>query len=54
MEENAQENTIEHIFLNEREIIPSTIDNLPKSINLSFLTLTQDQIDKLDGIEENA
>ncbi len=54
IEDNAQANTIEHIFLNEREIIPSVIEGLAKSINLSFLTLTQEQIDKLDGIENGA
>ena len=54
IEEGAQANTIEHIFLNEREIAPSVIDGLAKSINLSFLTLTQDQIDKLNDIEANA
>ena len=54
IEENAQANIIEHIFLNEREIAPTIIEGLAKSINLSFLTLTQEQIDKLDNIEANA
>ena len=54
IEERAQANLIEHIFLNSDEIIPKTVNGLPKSINLNILTLTQAQIDKLDTIEENA
>ena len=54
IEERAQANLIEHVFLNNNEVIPKTINDLPKSINLNILTLTQAQIDKLDTIEENA
>ena len=31
---NAETNVIEHIFLNDNEILPITINSLPKSINL--------------------
>jgi len=31
---NAETNVIEHIFFNDNEILPTTINSLPKSINL--------------------
>lgn len=54
IEAGAQVNAIEHIFLNNSEISPTTVQGNTRSIDLQINTLTQDQIEKLNGIEEGA
>jgi len=40
IEEGAQVNIIEHIFLNDEEIYPSTVSGQPKSVDLHFNGMT--------------
>ena len=54
IEEGAQRNTIEHILKNGEEIHPTTIDNLPNSVNLQISEFTDDAQSKLAGIEAEA
>lgn len=54
IESNAQENVIEHVFLNSNEIIPTAVGGVAKSVNLQLVTVTQEQIDKLNKIENGA
>lgn len=50
----AQRNTIEHIFLNDNEIAPTTINSLDKSIDLQIKEFDQESQNKLSGIESGA
>lgn len=54
IENGAQQNTIEHIFLNDTEIQPVTINGLTRSINLAINPFTEENQLKLDSIEEGA
>lgn len=54
IEDYAQENVIEHIFLNDNELSIGTINGNPKSINLQLILITQEQIEKLGRIEDGA
>ena len=54
IEYEAQVNVIEHVFLNNEEIQPTTVSNLEKSIDLHFNGMTPEQGEKLDGIEAGA
>lgn len=54
IEDEAQVNVIEHIFLNDEEVQPSTFSGLPKSVNLHFNGMTPEQGEKLEGIEAGA
>lgn len=54
IEDNAQENVIEHVFLNDEEITPSTVSGLAKSVDLHFNGMSVEQGEKLDGIEAGA
>ena len=54
IEDYAQVNTIEHIFLNDTELSPTTVNGVSKSINLQLILITQEQVDKLNGIEAGA
>lgn len=54
IEVGAQVNTIEHIFLNDSEVTPTTVQGASRSVNLHINTLTDEQIEKLNGIEEGA
>ena len=49
IEEYAQVNTIEHIFLNDTEIIPNDY----KAINLSIPVLTEEQLYAIEHFEPN-
>ena len=51
---NAQANVIENIFVNNVRLIPSTIENLPKSVAINFIPYTQAEKDKLADIEAGA
>jgi len=54
IEDYAQENVIEHVFLNNEEILPSTVNGLAKTVDIHFNGMSQEQSDKLDGIEDGA
>lgn len=54
LNENAQVNTIEHIFLNNTEILPTTINSLSKSINLQIQEFSEAAQNKLAAIEAEA
>ena len=54
IEENAQRNAIEHIFVNEVESVPTTVGNLPKSVNLTIQEFDASSQQKLANIEANA
>lgn len=53
IEDNAQANVIEHIFVNENEILPRTIDGNTKSIQLNIPNFTENDIERLAHAEEN-
>ena len=52
--DNAQANIIEHILLNGTEILPKTIEQLTKAINLQINEFDQASQTKLQNIETNA
>lgn len=54
IEDDAQVNIIEHVFLNNDEIIPTTVNGLQKSVDLHFNGMTQEQGEKLENIEAGA
>ena len=54
IQEGAQANTIEHIFVNDVERIPTTINNLSKSIDLQISVFDDEHREKLDGIAVGA
>lgn len=51
---NAETNVIEHIFFNDNEILPTTINSLPKSINLQVKEFDDFSAQKLAGIQAGA
>ena len=51
---NAETNVIEHIFLNDNEILPTTINSLPKSINLQVKEFDDFSAQKLTEIQAGA
>ena len=54
IEDNAQENVIEHIFVNDVETLPTTFDGQDKSVNLQIPVLTAENIEKLNSITSGA
>lgn len=54
IEEGAQRNLIEHLYVNGSEMTPTTIDGNPNSIAIRLSSLTPDEEEKLRGIENNA
>ena len=54
IEDAAQVNLIEHIFVNDREQMPTVINNLEKSIALSIDVFDEEHANKLDGIQAGA
>lgn len=54
IEDNAQRNIIEHIFVNGTEAIPTTVDGKTKSLNLRVSALTPEEEEKIAGIEAHA
>ena len=54
IEEGAQRNTIEHIFLNNNEIPTSTVNNLTRSIDLQVKEFDDSSRTKLEGIQAEA
>ena len=54
IEQGAQANTIEHIFVNDLERVPTTVNGLAKSVNLQISVFDEDSRAKLDGITAGA
>ena len=54
IEDNAQRNIIEHIYINGTEAIPTTIDGNENSLSLRVSALTPEEEAKIAGIEANA
>ncbi len=54
MQDGAQVNAIEHIFLNSEEASITTVNSLTKSVNLVIQEFDSASQDKLSGIESNA
>lgn len=54
IESGAQVNVIEHVFLNDTEMHPVTINNIPKSIDLHVREFDEDSATKLQLIEPGA
>ncbi len=54
IEDNAQRNLIEHIYINGTEATPITIDGKPNSLAIRLSSLTPEEEEKLRGIENNA
>ena len=50
----AQANTIENIFVNGSKLEPTTINEQPKSVEITFLPYTQDEKTKLQSIQTGA
>lgn len=51
---NAETNVIEHILLNDIEILPTTIEQLPKAVNLQIQEFNEEAQTKLNNIEAHA
>ena len=54
IEDEAQKNVIEHIYVNGTEAIPTTIDGNPNSLSLRVSALTPEEEEKIGGIESGA
>lgn len=54
IEEEAQRNVIEHVYVNGSEVFPSLIEGNPNSLALRISALTPDEEEKIYGIEANA
>ncbi len=54
IEENAQRNLIEHIYINGTEAIPATIEGKANSLSIRLSSLTPEEEEKLRGIESRA
>ena len=51
---NAEPNIIEHVFVNGVEINPTVINQLAKSVNITFTPFTPEEKEKLSNIEAGA
>lgn len=54
IEENAQRNIIEHVYVNGTEAVPTTIDGNENSLSLRVSALTPEEEEKIEGIEPYA
>lgn len=54
IEDNAQRNIIEHVYVNGTEILPSTIEGNANSLGLRVSALTPEEEEKIAGIETRA
>ena len=54
IEQGAQANVVEHIFVNDLERVPTTVNGLAKSVNLQISVFDEDSHAKLDGITAGA
>ena len=54
IEEEAQKNIIEHVYVNGTEALPTIIDGKPNSLSLRVSALTPEEEEKISGIETGA
>jgi hypothetical protein len=54
IEEGAQRNVIEHIFVNNEEMLPTTVESQPNSINLQIREVDDAALEKLATIQVGA
>ena len=54
IEDSAQRNIIEHVYVNGAEAIPTIIDGRPNSLSLRVSALTPEEEEKISGIEAGA
>ena len=54
IENNAQRNIIEHIYVNGTEVIPTTVEGNPKSLSLRVSALTEEEEIKVASVELGA
>lgn len=54
IEEEAQKNIIEHVYVNGTEVLPTTVEGHPKSLSLRVSALTPEEEEKIGGIEAGA
>ena len=54
IEEEAQKNIIEHVYVNGTEVFPTTVEGHPKSLSLRVSALTPEEEEKIGGIEAGA
>jgi len=54
IEDNAQRNVIEHVYVNGTEVSPSTVEGNPNSVALRVSALTPEEEEKIAGIEAGA
>ena len=54
IENNAQRNIIEHVYVNGFEALPTVIDGRPNSLSLRVSALTPEEEEKIAGIENGA
>ena len=54
IEDGAQENIIDHIFVNDTEVLPTVFSGQSKSVNLEIPVLQEEDIAKLESIENGA
>ena len=54
IESGAQENVIEHILLNDEEVLPATVNEVPKTVNLHINVLSDADMRKFESIEYGA
>ena len=54
IEEGAQRNVIEHIFVNNEEVLPTTVESQPNSINLQIREVDDAALEKLATIQVGA
>ena len=54
IEDNAQRNVIEHVYVNGTEVSPSTVEGNPNSVALRVSALTPEEEEKIANIEAGA
>lgn len=54
IEDEAQRNIIEHVYVNGSEVLPSTVDGNPNTVSFRVSALTPEEEEKISGIESHA
>ena len=54
IEDNAQRNIIEHVYVNGSEVSPTTVEGNPNSVSFRVSALTPEEEEKIAGIEARA
>ena len=54
IEDSAQRNIIEHVYVNGTEVLPTVVDGKDKTLSLRVSALTPEEEAKIAGIEANA